>query len=118
MALRTDIWVRGHLRRCFAQGLTGAVAHKGNPEAGAVYVRVWLSAQAAKLYAPAPGPAYDDSGSRRWTRVRDGEALTGSEAEAYVAKQLRFDPDLWIVDIDDRDGTGLLDLARPDAETQ
>jgi hypothetical protein len=37
--------------------------------------------------------------------------VTPAETEARLAKERRFDPDLWIVEVEDRDGRSFLDLA-------
>ncbi len=110
MSVKTEIWVKGHLRRCFAAGLTGVVARKGSEEAGAVFVRVTRARGEVRVFAPAPGPAYDEEGRRRWTEPLGSEGVSEEEADRYFARQVSFDPDAWILDIDDPKGEGLLDL--------
>jgi hypothetical protein len=109
MAVKTAIWVAAHLRRCFGQGLTGVVARRGADEAGSVFVRVILRDGTVRLFGPAPGPAFDESGRRRF-RLRVTAALDEIEVvDAMIAREVRFDPDLWVLDIDDPEGSGLLD---------
>jgi hypothetical protein len=55
MSLKTEIWVKAHLRRCFAAGLTGVVARRGAPEAGSVFVKVTLPDGTGRVLAPAAG---------------------------------------------------------------
>jgi len=43
MSLKSEIWVKGHLRACFVAGLSGVVARRGATEAGAVYLQVFKS---------------------------------------------------------------------------
>ena len=67
----------------------------------------------ATLYMPAPQTAYDDS--RPIERVfSPSSPLPASEqaVEDRLAKEIRFDPDVWIVEIEDRAGRHFLDLAR------
>lgn len=108
MSLKTAIWVSAHLRRCHAEGLTGVVARHGADEAGALIVRVVLRDQRVMLYGPPPGPAYDEIGQRRW-RALTPAPVDAAEAEARIRREVSFDPDLWVVDIDDPAGKGLLD---------
>ena len=117
MSVKTEIWVKGHLRRCFAAGLTGVVARRGATEAGAVFVKVTLAAGTARLLAPAAGPAYDEEGGRRWEFPLGREPLKLDEIDRFLDRQTAFDPDIWILDIDDPGGTGLLDVAEVHAET-
>lgn len=114
MALKTEIWVRGHLRRCFAAGLTGVVARRGAPEAGAVFVRVTLPDGLGRVLAPAAGPTYGEDGGRRWAEPLGGGPVPQGEIDRFLARQVAFDPDIWILDIDDPGGSALLDM--PTAE--
>jgi len=108
--LKSEIWVKAHLHRCFAAGLTAVIANKGAPEAGAIYVQVTMSPHKVRVFAPAPGPAYGDDGQRNWSQPL-GEAPVDIEAaQDYFSRQKSFDPDIWIIDIDDRKGTGLLEV--------
>jgi hypothetical protein len=109
MALKTEIWVKAHLRRCFAAGLTGVVARRGAPEAGSVFVKVTLPGGTGRVLAPAPGPTYDEAGGRRWVTPLGDEPAQPDVIDHFFARQIAVDPDIWILDIDDPTGTGLLD---------
>jgi hypothetical protein len=64
------------------------------------------------LYAPAPQAVYDDS--RPIERVfvpSSSEPVAEQAVEERLAKEVRFDPDAWIVEIEDRAGRHFLDLA-------
>ncbi len=110
--LKSEIWVKAHLRRCFSAGLTAVVANRGAPEAGAIYVLVTLAADQTRVFAPAPGPAYNEKGQRTWSQPLGVSPATAEKVSEYLARQKSFDPDIWIIDIDDRQGTGLLDLVK------
>lgn len=106
--LKTEIWVKAHLHRCFGAGLTAVVVHKGAPEAGSVYVQVTMNRDQVRVFAPAPGPTYDNDGNRTWVAPLGESPVTPQQAGDYFSRQLSFDRDIWILDIDDRSGTGLL----------
>lgn len=85
------------------EGLFGAVVRKGAEEAGAVHVIVNHLDGTCHLFGPAPGEAYDERGERRW--IAEVAPPQGpAEAMALLERRLRFDPDLWIVEIEDRKG--------------
>src|SRR5262249_43503354 len=109
MAVKTAIWVAAHLRRCFGQGLTGVVARRGSDEAGSVFVRVILRDGSIRLFGPAPGPAFDEQGRRRFLLRMTANRDESQGIEAMIAREVRFDPDLWVLEIDDPAGSGLLD---------
>jgi hypothetical protein len=114
MRLKSSIWVAAYLRRCQGEGVFGAVRRRGAEEAGAVFVKVALLDGSAMLYAPAPQTAYD--GSRPAERVFapiSKEPVPEQSVEERLAKEIRFDPDAWIVETEDRAGRHFLDLAKP-----
>ena len=104
MSVKSEIWVHAFLRRCFAQGCFGAVLRKGAAEAGAIYVVVNRLDGRNFLYGPPPGPAYDEIGEKRWELVRS-EPLDPSALQAAITSMARIDPDIWVVEIEDRDGS-------------
>jgi hypothetical protein len=119
MSVKTEIWVKAHLRRCFSAGLTGVVARRGAPEAGSVFVKVTLPGGAGRLLGPAAGPTYDEDGGRRWVEPLGSEPVQQDDIDRFLARQIAFDPDIWILDIDDPAGTGLLERrseSRPDEQ--
>ena len=72
-------------------------------EAGAVFVIVNHLDGSLHLLGPAPGPTVDDDGERRWI-VEAAPPASQAEIDAILGKRRRADPDLWIVEIEDRHG--------------
>jgi hypothetical protein len=103
--LRTDIWVQALLRRNAAAGRFGAVIHKGAAEAGAVYVIINHLDGTLDLLGPPPGPAHDEAGDRRFRREIAPPA-TQAQIDAAMARKRHIDPDIWLVEIEDREGCG------------
>lgn len=103
MLLSTDIWVGALIRRAELAGAFAAVLRKGDGRAGSVLVKVLnRRAGTARLYAEATR----GDGERVWMRpvkAEDEEALDG-----YAERAARFDPDVWVVEVDDRDGRHFL----------
>jgi hypothetical protein len=64
----------------------------------------------SNVFGPAPGPAYDGEGERRWASA--GEAIDPEALNALIRKIERIDPDFWVVEVEDRAGSGGLSLAR------
>ena len=78
-----------------------------------MFVKVALLDGNAMLYVPAPQTAYDDSRptERMFTSTSPQPVLELS-VEERLAKEIRFDPDVWIVETEDRAGRHFLDLAK------
>jgi hypothetical protein len=103
MILSSDIWVSALIRRAELAGAFGVVARKGDARAGAVLVKV-LNRQAgtARLYAEATRL----DGERIWMQPVPSDQE--GELDRYVERAIRVDPDVWVVEIDDRDGRHFL----------
>ena len=113
MRLKSSIWVAAYLRRCQSEGVFGAVRRRGAEEAGAVFVKVALLNGNAMLYAPAPQSAYDDS--RPVERVfapSPAFPVEERKIEERLMKEISFDPDVWIVETEDKAGRHFLDLVK------
>lgn len=103
MILSTDVWVSALIRRAELGGAFATVARKGDPRAGAVLVKTLdRRSGATRLYAEATGA----DGGRIWMRPAKAEAE--AELDAYVERALSRDPDLWVVEIEARDGASFL----------
>ena len=112
MRLKSSIWVAAYLRRCQIEGIFGAVRRRGAEEAGAVFVKVGLLDGKAMLYVPAPQTVYDDSRPiERIFMPTSPEPMPEASVEERLVKEIRFDPDAWIVETEDRAGRHFLDLA-------
>jgi len=113
MRLKSAIWVAAYLRRCQAEGVFGAVRRRGAEEAGAVFVKVSLLDGNAMLYVPAPQTVYEDGRPiDRFFVPASPQALSEQAVEERLVKEIRFDPDAWIVETEDRAGRHFLELPR------
>jgi hypothetical protein len=112
MRLKSGIWVAAYLRRCQVEGAYAVVRRRGAEEAGAVFIIINRLDGTATLYGPAPQSAFDDSQpvERIFTAVLGAAApVPETEIEARLAREQRFDPDIWIVETEDRKGRSFLD---------
>jgi hypothetical protein len=107
--LRSDFWVAAHLRRCSIVGIDAVLRRRGAAEAGAVFVKVDRLDGTASLYGPAPQLFVDEAQEGRLFTLVVAE-VPSADIEARLRRELTFDPDLWVIEIDDREGRHLLDL--------
>jgi hypothetical protein len=109
--LRTDFWVAALRRRAEAAGAYVSIARRGAEEAGTIYVLVDRRNGSFDLYGPAPQSLFAEAteADRLFSPIAQG----GSEAElrSRMERELRFDPDLWLIDIEDREGRPFLEIA-------
>ncbi len=112
MRLRSDIWVAAYLRRCSSQNVFAVLRRRGASEAGAIFVKIDRLDGACALYGPAPQSEAQDSGDRLFFLAHKDDWIDCADAEARLARQIAFDSDLWIVEVEDRAGRNFLDLAK------
>jgi hypothetical protein len=98
--LPTELWLLAHLRRCSVDGMPATVIRRGDPIAGTVLVKLYLTGQGCRILTRIT----DLDGKMAWMRALDGRLVPESEADAYIARQSGRDPDLWVVEIEDREG--------------
>lgn len=112
MRLRSDIWVAAYLRRVALEGAVAVLRRRGAAEAGAIYVKIDRLDGRAALFEPAPQSEVGERGVERlWTRAHKNEWVEPDLVEARMAREIAFDPDLWLVEVEDRQGRCWLDLA-------
>src|SRR5262249_61030237 len=105
MRLKSGIWVAAYLGRCQSAGIFGAVRRRGAEEAGAVFVKVATLDGNAMLYMPAPQTVYDDSRPiERIFTATSQQPIPEQSVEERLSREIRFDPDAWIVETEDRAG--------------
>ena len=104
MRLKSDIWVQAYLRICAGQGVTGVLVKRGDADAGAIFIRVNRLDGRCDLYGPAAAGLAGGDVERRFSPTRTGTAMPDAEVDAYLARQLSYDSDLWIVELEDRAG--------------
>ncbi len=112
MRLRSDLWVSAYLRRCAVENVVAVLRRRGAAEAGAVFVKVDRLDGRAAIFGPAPQSETGERGvDRLWTRLHRDEWIDPASAEERLRKEVAFDSDLWIVEVESRDGRTFLDLA-------
>jgi len=111
LRLRSDIWVSAYLRRCAVEGAAAYLRRRGAEAAGAIFVKVDRLDGCCALYGPAPQTETREGVDRLFARVHKDDWIDPPDAEARLAREQKFDSDLWIVEVEDRQGRNFLDLA-------
>jgi hypothetical protein len=111
MRLKSSIWVAAYIRRCGVEGIFAALRRHGAEEAGAIFIKVNRLDGTADVYGPAPQSAFDQAqpSDRAFAPGLELQPAPEADVEAYLTRQMRFDPDLWIVETEDRAGRHFLD---------
>ena len=98
----SGFWVAAYLRRLSLADIPGFVVAHGDDTAGAVLVKQATLDGQATLFQR----GFSMDGPGPWEVLANGPE---AEVDAAVARQRGFDPDLWVIEVEDRDGRHLLD---------
>lgn len=100
--LASGVWVSAYLARLGLANIPAYVVAHGDDTAGAVLVKCARLNGSAQLFAR----EWDfETDIRSWKAVADG---TEREVDESIRRQRRFDPDIWVIEIESRDGRTLL----------
>ena len=103
MILSSDVWVYALIRRAELGGAFATIVRKGDATGGAVLVKTRdPRSGATRLYAQATR----GDGDGVWMRPVGSEVE--ADVDAYIERAARFDPDIWVVEIEDSDGKRFL----------
>ena len=105
--LKARIWVAAYIRKVQAAGAFAAVVRHGDDDAGTVLLKLnSLDGRASVL-----ARGYDAMGTRVWRRATGEAPVPEADADAYLARERGIDPDIWVVEVEDRDGRHFLEEA-------
>ncbi len=98
MGLTTGIWVRAQVRICDRAFIPATIVRHGHDEAGTVLVKVNRFEAGVTVYAQATSL----DGEPAWSRGTGPKPVSEPEADAYIERQVKYDPDVWVLEIEDR----------------
>ncbi len=97
--VKARIWVDMAIRLSSMAGRPATVVRKGDADSGGILC-VLRGREGFTVLAQ----ARDGEGREAWTRGTGQAPVPEAEADAYVARQLRYDPDLWVLEFEAPDG--------------
>jgi len=98
--LPSHVWIMAQIRRCNADGISAMVVRKGDSQTGTLLLKINQFEIGCRILTQ----ARDLDGVLGWMAAFDGEPVLELEADSYIGRAMSRDPDLWVVEIEDRDG--------------
>lgn len=98
--LKTQFVVQAAVRLCGQRATPVAVTRRGDDDAGTIVVKLNQFDLGCTVLVETRAP----DGSRAWLRATGAAPVAEAVADAYIARQAKRDPDLWVVEIEDRAG--------------
>jgi hypothetical protein len=105
MGLTTGLWVMAQVRLCDRAFIPATIVRRGDSDAGTVLLKLNRFEAGVTVYTQAS--TMDDGPA--WSRGTGPMPVTEPEADAYIARQVQYDPDVWVLEIEDRKGRYELD---------
>lgn len=102
--LKVRFWVDALRWRAEGAGAFVSIERRGDPDAGSVLIKVVTDPRTAQIYAP----VRNFQGEREWSLPLGEAGGEESEADAYIRKRIDSDPDLWVIEIADKNGRHFL----------
>ena len=96
--VKAELWVQAALRLGNAGGRYGMVLRKGDPDAGGVLV-VLHGKLGMTVLSQSRGP----EGEMIWLRGTGADAVDQATVDAYVQRQVGYDPDVWVLEFESPD---------------
>ena len=81
------------------------VVHHGDDTAGIVLVKINTLINGCSVYQPTS----DLDGNREWLRATGPKTVPEAEADTFIERQLSFDRDLWVIEVEDTENRHFLD---------
>jgi len=103
--LKSEIWVRALIRRCDLAAIAVAVAARGDADAGAILLKFNGRDTGCFVLAQARGRG----GELLWMRATGPAPVEEADADTYIERQRRRDPDLWVVEIETSSAATVID---------
>ena len=101
--LTAAFWVQAYLRRLALENIPAYILAHGDDTAGSVFVKLATLDGQARLFQR----GFDlQTGDRVWQQLEQG---TEEQIDTTLQRQLGFDPDLWVIELEDRAGRHFLD---------
>ena len=105
MGLTTGLWVSAQVRLCDLAFIPATVVRRGDPDAGTVLLKLNRFEHGVTVYTQASSM----TDAPAWSRGTGPRPVTEAEADAYIDRQVKYDPDVWVLEIEDRKGQYKMD---------
>ena len=103
--LKSKVWIQSLIRRCDLAAISAAVVARGDDDAGAILLKFYNRDSGCSVLAQVRGP----DGELVWMRATGPTPVAEADAESYIERQRRRDPDVWVIEIESGSAATVLD---------
>ena len=95
--LKSKIIIDAIIRICSDRGLPATVVRLGDHDAGNIYIKVSNIVYDCLIYTQ----QRQTDETIKWVTTPSKNSLSETQADAYLERQIKYDQDVWIVEIED-----------------
>lgn len=95
----TALWVEAKLRHLNEQGRAYYIVNKGAYAGGTVLVKINTLMDGCLVFIQQRGL----DGKLGWSGVLGDTPVAEKDADAYIQRAISHDPDLWVIEVEDRE---------------
>lgn len=92
--IKTEIWVNAYLRYLNLNSIPVYILKKGDNCSGAIFIKVVDNNNYSKVF----GRIFNNLNLEEWDVIKEGNE---NEVKIFLDNQIRFDPDLWLIEVED-----------------
>lgn len=96
----TELWIGAGIRRASSEGVPATVVRRGERQSGTVILKVNRLDRGCVVYTQ----TRDAEGRLTWFPALDGTAVGEGDADAYIVRSVARDPDIWVIEVEHREG--------------
>ena len=95
--LKTGLLVSAEIKRCEQFFLSAVIVHKGDEDRGLILIKQYVHGEGARIFAQ----TRDMDDNLIWHHPLGEGFMEELKADDYIKRQIGFDEDLWVLEIDD-----------------
>lgn len=103
--VKTELWIKAQIRRCDVEFIPAVLVRSGDPDAGAILLKINRFAEGCRVLSQ----VRTMEGAPAWMAGTGHDPVNEADADDYIRRQIMRDGDLWVLEIEDRDGRYELD---------
>jgi hypothetical protein len=103
--IKTALAVQAAVRLCGLRAVPVAVLRRGDDDAGTILVKMNRLDGGFVVLVETRAP----DGHKAWLKATGAKPVSEADADAYIARQVGRDPDLWVIEIEDREARPAFD---------
>jgi hypothetical protein len=103
--LKSRMWVQALIRRCDLAAVAAAVVARGDDDGGAILLKFSGRDGGCSVLSQVRG----QDGELVWMQATGPMPVAEADADSYIERQRRRDPDLWVIEIESGSAAAVLD---------